>query len=155
MAYRTVKLREAPGLVGRAAKWFQHTFGVPEAAYRESMEEMLAGAGPVPQWYLAMDGEAILGGMGVIENDFHDRKDLAPNVCAVYTDESYRGQGIAGELLDLVCKDMASMGISTLYLVTDHTALYERYGWEFFCMAEGGDGPARVYRHVMPEGGGR
>lgn len=31
-----------------------------------------------------MDGDKIAGGMGVIENDFHDRKDLAPNVCAVW-----------------------------------------------------------------------
>lgn len=154
MKYEIVKLREAPGLVEQAAKWFQHTFGVPEAAYRESMEEMLAGTGPVPQWYLAMDGETILGGMGVIENDFHDRKDLAPNVCAVYTDEPYRGQGIARALLDLVCKDMVSMGIETLYLVTSHTSLYERYGWEFFCMANCDEGPTRVYRHVTPGSGG-
>ena len=35
-----------------------------------------------------------IGGMGVIENDFHDRKDLMPNVCAVYTEEAYRGRGI-------------------------------------------------------------
>ena len=49
------------------------------------MEECLEEKGPVPQWYMALDGERIIGGMGVIENDFHDRKDLAPNVCAVYT----------------------------------------------------------------------
>ena len=81
----------------------------------------------------------------VIENDFHDRPDLAPNVCAVYTDEPYRGRGIAGALLKTVCEDMGAMGIDTLYLVTDHTGLYERYGWEFYCMVQGGDGPARVY----------
>lgn len=33
---------------------------------------------------------------GSIENDFHDRKDLTPNICAVYTEEAYRGRGIAG-----------------------------------------------------------
>ena len=43
--------------------------------------------------------------MGVIENDFHDRKDLTPNVCAVYTEE-YRCQGVAGSILIFVCKDM-------------------------------------------------
>ena len=32
-------------------------------------------------WYLCLDGNRIVGGMGVIENDFHDRKDLCPNVC--------------------------------------------------------------------------
>lgn len=142
-----VKLRRRPELVPKAAKWFEHCFGVPESAYRESMDAMLTGEGPVPQWYLALDGETIAGGMGVIRNDFHDRPDLTPNVCAVYTDEPYRGQGIAGALLSLVCSDMAEMGIDTLYLVTDHTSFYERYGWEFYCMVNGDDGPGRMYIH--------
>ena len=38
----------------------------------------------VPLWYVAMEEARIIGGLGVIENDFHDRKDLAPNVCAAY-----------------------------------------------------------------------
>ena len=41
-------------------------------------------------WYLCLDSECIVGGLGVIENDFHDRKDLKPNVCAVYTEKEYR-----------------------------------------------------------------
>lgn len=41
-------------------------------------------------WYLCLDGEKIVAGMGVIENDFHNRKDLTPNVCAVYTGKEYR-----------------------------------------------------------------
>ena len=69
--------------------------------------------GAVPQWYLAMEGGQIIGGLGVIENDFHDRKDLAPNVCAVYTEEDKRGQGVAGALLNTVCKDMRDRGIDT------------------------------------------
>ncbi len=40
-----------------------------------------------------VSGGQIIGGIGVIENDFHDRKDLAPNVCAVYTEEDRRGDG--------------------------------------------------------------
>ena len=88
-------------------------------------------------WYLCIDGEKIVGGLGVIENDFHNRKDLSPNVCAVYVEEAYRKQGIAGKLLDMVVDDMRSKGISPLYLVTDHTGFYERYGWEFYCMVQG------------------
>ena len=89
-------------------------------------------------WYLCLDGEKIIGGLGVIENDFHDRKDLKPNVCAVYTEEAYRKQGIAGQLLNTVVEDMRSKGIFALYLVTDHIGFYECYGWDFFsawCMA--------------------
>lgn len=148
MSRERIVLRKAPWMLEPMAKWFPHTFGVPEAAYQESMEQCLAGPGPVPQWYAVTEGGAILGGLGVIENDFHDRPDLAPNVCAVYVDEPYRGQGIAGELLRRVCEDMAGLGVDTLYLVTDHTAFYERYGWEFLCMANGDDGPTRLYRKV-------
>ena len=87
--------------------------------------------------------------MGVIENDFHDRADLAPNVCAVYTEETCRGKGIAGQLLTIVVDDMKSKGITPIYLVTDHTGFYERYGWEFLCMVQGDGEPdmSRMYIH--------
>ena len=89
------------------------------------MEDYLDGKAEYG-WYLCLDGENIVGGLGVIENDFHERKDLFPNVCAVYTDVAYRGQGIAGHLLNMVVEDMKAKGISPIYLITDHTGFYER-----------------------------
>lgn len=145
---RYITLSEAPELKDTAAEWFHEKWGVPKEAYLDCMTGYLAGETP-NGWYLCLDGEKIAGGLGVIDNDFHDRKDLAPNVCAVYTEEAYRRRGIAGKLLELVVDDMQSKGIPTLYLVTDHTGFYERYGWEFFCMAQGDGEPdmTRVYIH--------
>lgn len=146
--YQYIKLIDRPELKDAAATWFNSKWGVPKEAYLECMDEYLSGATP-NGWYLCLAGEKIVGGMGVIENDFHDRKDLAPNVCAVYTEEEHRGNRIAGNLLDFVVEDMREKGVSPLYLVTDHTSFYERYGWEFFCMAQG-DGepePTRLYIH--------
>lgn len=145
------KIREHPQMTDRAAKWFHEKWGVPLEAYRESMAECLAGGRAVPQWYVAVDGDEIVGGMGVIENDFHPRRDLTPNVCAVYVEETHRCQGIAGALLELVCADMAGLGVDALYLLTDHTSFYERYGWRFLCMVQG-DGAAecsRIYVHTQ------
>ena len=147
MDWELVNLRDRPQLLERAAAWFHEKWGVPLAAYRESMADCTAEKGPVPQWYLAVDGDAVLGGLGVIENDFHARKDLAPNVCAVCVEETCRRRGIAGALLNHACRDMAELGVGTLYLLTDHTSFYERYGWEFLCMVRG-DGeerPSRMY----------
>ena len=111
------------------------------------MEDYLSG-NTENGWYLCLDGEKIVGGMGVIENDFHERKDLSPNVCAVYTESDHRKQGIAGKLLDMTVEDMRSKGVTPLYLVTDHTGFYERYGWEFLCMVQGSDPePTRMYVH--------
>lgn len=149
--YNIIRIREHAEFLDTAAEWFHEKWKIPKAAYVESMEACLKGEASVPQWYVVMDGEQIIGGLGVIENDFHERKDLTPNVCAVYVEKSYRNQGIAGCMLNFVCEEMAEEGIDTLYLLTDHTSFYERYGWEFYCMVkeEGGEETARMYRHMM------
>ncbi len=146
--YKYITLREKPEMMDRAAQWFNSKWGVPKEAYLECMQDYLSGKTEYG-WYLCLDGDHIIGGMGVIENDFHNRKDLTPNVCAVYTEETYRKKGIAGVLLNMVVDDLKSKGISPVYLVTDHTGFYERYGWEFFCMAQGDGEPdmTRLYIH--------
>ena len=146
--YTYIKLRERPELKQAAAEWFHNKWNIPTEAYLDCMDAYLSGETEYG-WYLCLDGDKIVGGMGVIENDFHDRKDLAPNVCAVYTEEACRGKGIAGQLLTIVVDDMKSKGITPIYLVTDHTGFYERYGWEFLCMVQGDGEPdmSRMYIH--------
>ena len=146
--YTITTLREQPELMDTAAEWFHNKWGIPKQAYLECMEDCLDGKSDY-DWYLCLDGDKIIGGMGVIENDFHDRKDLAPNVCAVYTDEAYRCRGIAGKLLNMAVEDMRKKGISPLYLNTNHIGFYERYGWDFFCMVQGDGEPylSRLYIH--------
>lgn len=144
-----LKLREHGELAQRAAEWFHQKWGIPMEAYAESIDACITNREAVPQWYIVMENDTIIGGLGVIENDFHNRKDLTPNVCAVYVKEEYRCQGIAGEMLNFVCMDMKKKGIDTLYLVTDHTSFYERYGWKFLCMVQGDGEPdmSRMYVH--------
>ena len=148
MDYKYITLREQPELEQQTAGWFHEKWGVPEEAYLECMDAYLGGTTEYG-WYLCLDDGRIIGGLGVIENDFHDRKDLAPNVCAVYTEEAYRGKGVAGNLLNMVVEDMRDKGISPLYLVTDHIGFYERYGWKFLCMVQGDGEPdmTRMYIH--------
>lgn len=148
-----IKIREQRHMAEKAAEWFHAKWSIPMEAYKESISECLRGESAVPQWYVAVENEGIVGGLGVIENDFHDRKDLSPNVCAVYVEESHRCRGIAGKLLNFACQDMAMLGIDTLYLLTDHTGFYERYGWEFLCMVQGSDEEmSRMYIHRGTKG---
>ena len=146
--YEYVTLRERPEFLDMAASWFHSKWGVPKEAYLACMTAYLKNETEYG-WYLYLNRKQIIGGLGIIENDFHNRKDLSPNVCAVYTEEAFRGQGIAGHLLTMAVDDMKSKGISPLYLVTNHTGFYERYGWNFLCMVQG-DGElnlSRMYIH--------
>lgn len=147
-SYNYITLRQRPELTDAAAEWFCSKWKVPKEAYLECMNAYLKKETELG-WYLCMDGEKIVGGLGVIENDFHNRKDLSPNICAVYTEESHRKKGISGNLLNMAVEDLREKGISPVYLLTDHTGFYERYGWEFFCMAngDGEDYESRMYIH--------
>lgn len=149
MKYEILKIQEQPKLKQTAAEWFHSKWRVPVKAYIDSMNKCLENTAAIPQWYIAKDSDNIIGGLGVIDNDFHNRKDLTPNVCAVFVEKNYRCQGIAGDMLNYVCADMQSKGIDTLYLVTDHTSFYEKYGWEFLCMVQGDNESdmTRMYIH--------
>lgn len=146
--HKYINLKEMPSMKEHAAEWFHSKWGVPKEAYLECMNAYLNGETDYG-WYLCLDGDKVIAGLGVIENDFHDRKDLAPNICAVYTEEAYRSKGIAGRLLNMAVEDCRQKGISPIYLVTDHTGFYERYGWELLCTVQGNEESemARMYIH--------
>jgi hypothetical protein len=96
-------------------------------------------------------------------NISHDKKVLETFICR-YADtleefdfSSYPGrQNLlairlkeTGQLLNMVVEDMRTKGISPIYLVTDHSGFYERYGWEFLCLvqSEGQADMSRMYIH--------
>lgn len=147
-SYQYITLREKPEWMLPSAQWFSSKWTAPKEAYLACMRAYLQNETEYG-WYLCLDGDQIIGGLGVIENDFHDRKDLTPNICAVYTEAAHRRQGIAGQLLNMAVEDLRSKGVSPVYLVTDHTGFYERYDWEFLCMVrcDGEPNMSRMYIH--------
>lgn len=139
------KLCDYPELLEKASLWFSEKWDIPVEAYIESIQECISKE--IPQWYIVVDeNQEIIAGAGIIENDFHDRKDLRPNLCALYVDEQYRSQGIARYILNLARRELGEMGFEKLYLVTDHVEFYEKCGWEFFTNVIGDNGNSeRLY----------
>lgn len=136
-----------PELAEKAAKWFSEKWDIPVEAYYDSIQKCIEQKNNIPQWYVVLNNSGkIIAGAGVIENDFHVRKDLSPNLCALFVEEKYRKQAIAKCILNFVRKDLGNMGIEKLYLVTDHTKFYEKYSWDFLIMVNDDDGtPERMY----------
>lgn len=146
-----IKIRNYPKYINQASCWFHQKWSIPQEVYLESMHECIQKKTCVPQWYLVMEAEKIIAGLGVIDNDFHNRKDLTPNICAVYVEENYRNQGIANKMLENVCEDMKSLGIKMIYLVTDHTSFYEKCGFEYLedVKNEGEENYSRLYQRSL------
>ena len=140
-----ISIKNRSDLLENAASWFSSKWNVPKEAYLKCMKDYISNTTKLG-WYLCLDNNKIVGGLGVIENDFHERKDLSPNICAVYVEEEYRNQGIAGKLLNTAVTDLKNNGINPVYVVTDHIGFYERYGFTFLTMTKCEDGSfSRIY----------
>ena len=105
-------------------------------------------------WILTLVVPILLAGVYAIPIILASRPLEHANVLVVDDSGLFQGQfqgdgGIAGHLLDMVVDDLRSKGISPVYLVTDHTGFYERYGWEFLCRVQGDGEPdmTRMYIH--------
>lgn len=147
-ALSIIKISDKPELAEFAANWFASKWNIPLEAYRESMQEGIRQPKAVPQWYILVDNQGrIVGGAGIIENDFHERKDLSPNVCALYVEKEHRNKGLARRLLDHARQEAGAMGYKEVYLITDHKDFYEKCGWEYLTdvNCDGGE-VSRMYR---------
>ena len=115
--------------------------------YDDCMRHCIDTNSPLPQWYLLLKGENIIGAVGLVTNDFISRMDLYPWICALYIDEVHRGHSYGALLLDRAKTDAARAGFPHVFLSTSHIGYYEHYSFSYI-----GDGyhpwgeSSRIYR---------
>jgi GNAT superfamily N-acetyltransferase len=130
-----ISIRNCPMYSKRAIDWFASKWGIDRKEYEKSIYDCINKNESLPQWYLAIDeDDQIIGGCGLIQNDFVDRTDLFPYLCALFVEEKARGNALGARLLENVRIDGGRLGFDKLYLCTDHTSYYEKYGWRYIAI---------------------
>ncbi|WP_422485436.1 GNAT family N-acetyltransferase [Gudongella sp. DL1XJH-153] len=130
---RIISVRENPDYTRKAIEYFQKIWASSSSSmkvYEDSIEHCIDATNPLPQWYLLMEDDTIIGCAGLITNDFISRMDLYPWICAIYIEGEYRGNHYGSLLMDKAKEDAKEGGFSNLYLCTDHVGYYEKYGFE-------------------------
>jgi len=146
-----INIRECPQWLERAADYFSSRWNIDRQLYHDSISESLTTTKTLPRWYLMLRKTAsgednIIGGFGLIDNDFMVRTDLCPWLCALYIEPDERGKQLGEKLLTHSRHEATSLGFNKVYLNTDHVGYYEKYGWRYigdFAHQSGDD--ARVY----------
>lgn len=130
---KLISIREYPEFKDRAIRYFQSKWATEQSmmVYENCITHCMNTSNPLPQWYLLIDNDKVIGCAGLITNDFISRMDLYPWLCALYIEEEYRGYAYGSFLLDKAKIDAKEGGFNYLYLCTDHIGFYEKYGFEF------------------------
>lgn len=130
-----------------AARYFNAAWpGIDTAFYLDAMQHSYGENSPLPQFYLMLEDDRVIGCYGLAVNDFISRHDLYPWFVALYIDKDRRGRALGSLLLNHALGEAAALGFNTLYLTTDHDGYYEKYGWTRIEDGFERDGaPARIY----------
>lgn len=127
-----ISVRKNPGYADPAIAYIQSRWPqVSPIMYEDCIRHCLSADAPLPQWYLLLRGEEIIGCAGLITNDFISRGELYPWICALYVEEKHRGRAYGALLLEEGKADCARLGFADVYLATDHIGYYEKYGFNY------------------------
>lgn len=95
---------------------------------------------------LLVDGKKLVSFCTFAEKDDIQPTNLTPWIGWVYTFPNYRGNHYVGKLLSHAESLAKEAEIKNIYISTNHTGLYEKYGYEFFEIMKDMNGEdSRVY----------
>lgn len=150
--YRICRMREYPGGEDAAIVYYHDKWGRKEnyRFFKDAIRHSGALPRGIPDFYVLLKGEDIIGCCGLIMNDFISRHDLYPWLCGLYVEEKERGKGLGNMLMQHAERQAKTAGYANLYLTTDHRDYYERYGWKFLGLGYDVSGAgSRIYMKIL------
>lgn len=72
----------------------------------------------------------IVGFCTLLQTDYYPENRYWPWISSIYVDEGFRGLRICGQLIAAAIARARSSGFSTVYIPSDMSGFYERYGFE-------------------------
>ncbi|HHX4020551.1 TPA: GNAT family N-acetyltransferase [Klebsiella michiganensis] len=145
-------LYAAPQHASCVTEWLWRAFGADALprAFFASIVEHSQTPGALPITFVAVEGERLLGTVGLWRCDLISRQDLYPWMAALYVAPEARGQGLAGKLQQHVIGYARAQGYTELFLYSACRDFYEHFGWQY--IGEGMDYPASavsLYRYDL------
>jgi N-acetylglutamate synthase-like GNAT family acetyltransferase len=127
-------LAEHSHFIPTLAQWVKSEWGhlcphVPYEEYVSNFQHRTA-YGRIPETFVALEGDILLGTASIIEHDMSTRMELSPWMASVYVDPQFRNRGIGSALVRTVMQEAGGLDVQRLYLITpDKVGFYSHLGW--------------------------
>ena len=96
--------------------------------------------------FVAMTDGRIVGMVTLMKTDYYPLPEIYPWVSTLFVSEEYRGNRISKRLIDFANEYANSLGFDTTYIPSEHTGLYEKYGYSYLKdITNYGGGTDRLY----------
>ena len=96
--------------------------------------------------FVAMADGRIVGMVTLMKTDYYPLPEIYPWVSTLFVSEEYRGNRISKRLIDFANEYANSLGFDTTYIPSEHTGLYEKYGYSYLKdITNYGGGTDRLY----------
>jgi len=113
---KIIPLYQAPHHAEQVTDWLWQEFGSPDSrAFFASVVASSQQQGALPLTFIALEGDRLVGTVGLWRCDLISRQDLWPWLAALYIDESQRGRGLGGQLQRHVIDYARACGFDRLY----------------------------------------
>ncbi len=96
---------------------------------RKHMEQVLQTAAPLPEAYIAVEEDAVVGGytLAIKEILWSQKKGLW--IATLYVDPAFRGKHLSPILIEHARRRGGELGFAKIYLASEHCNYYEKYGF--------------------------
>jgi ribosomal protein S18 acetylase RimI-like enzyme len=98
----------------------------------------------------ALDGERICGYCTISKTDCIPGVSYTPYIGFLFVDEACRGHRLSQQMIRCAMDYLKSLGFPSVYLVSDHENLYEKYGFRVIDRKKAFWGPLeKIYIHDL------
>ena len=96
--------------------------------------------------FVAIADGRIVAMATIMKSDYYPLPEIYPWISTIFVSESHRGNKISGSLIDFANKYAAQLGFTRTYIPSEHTGLYEKYGYHYIRdIVNYGGGTDRLY----------
>ncbi|KGA25831.1 GNAT family acetyltransferase [Pectobacterium brasiliense] len=142
---KIVYLADHPQHQEQVIDWIWQAFGSQNSReFFASVVRNSLNPAALPLTFIALEGERLVGTVGLWRCDLISRQDLTPWLASLYVEESQRDKGLGIALQQHVLDFCRRRGFDDLYLFATFSGYYEKHGWRY--IGDGLDYPDKAVR---------
>lgn len=127
--HKILSVEENLHLKDRVLKYVENCGWGVKPFFQEQLEIGISLKGKIPQSFVMLKREEIIGFYQFIKNEPIRNRDLTPWIATLFIDKKYRGQRLSEKLISHGRRYAHKLGYNKVYISTDHIQLYEKMGF--------------------------